>query len=293
MIKAAILDVEIDLLPLSRNLKQRGIDHQINEESGKQVVWVRFESHLDYVRTAIEHFQAGDFAGPEHLSDSSALPDSKLIWRQLYSNGKKFFAVFLQAPVTMTLITVCCLVALVSQMGAVTSSVRFLFYPVIANDGVGSLLASINSVELFLRTLGPMFLHFGVLHLVFNMLWLWYFGRQLENHYPSWWFLIVVVFTSFAANATQYLASGFNNFGGMSGVVYGLVAYTWILHSLLPHSRLMLNHSMFVFFIAALVLMEVLASSWIATAAHLGGLIAGLIIGLTVVAYLRIKNSAY
>ena len=46
------------------------------------------------------------------------------------------------------------------------------------------------------------------------------------------------------------------------------------------------------FFVAALVIMEVVASSWIATAAHLGGLFSGLVIGVAVVGYLRLKGES-
>jgi len=83
------------------------------------------------------------------------------------------------------------------------------------------------------------------------------------------------------------LAIEFNNFGGMSGVVYGLVGYTWVIHSLMPRSYLLINTNMFIFFVLALVLMEIIGSSWIAIAAHVGGLISGLIIGVTTVLFYR------
>ena len=74
-----------------------------------------------------------------------------------------------------------------------------------------------------------MFLHFGELHLVFNMLWMWYFGKQLEQILPSWLFLSSIILISFTSNTVQYLVSGYNNFGGMSGVIYGLVGFSWIV----------------------------------------------------------------
>jgi GlpG protein len=85
-----------------------------------------------------------------------------------------------------------------------------------------------------------------------------------------------------------------NNFGGMSGVVYGLVGYTWVIHKLMPKSYLSLNSNMLVFFVVALIAMEVLASSLVATAAHIGGLLSGLVLGGGVVIYNRyiLKNTA-
>jgi len=136
-----------------------------------------------------------------------------------------------------------------------------------------------------------MFLHFGELHLIFNMLWLWYFGRQLEAIHPRWLFVLLVVLTSFVSNTTQYMSSDYNNFGGMSGVVYGLVGYTWMVHTLMPRSNLQIRGSMFAVFavfVAALVLMEIVASSWIATAAHIGGLVSGLLLGIMIAGYYRL-----
>jgi GlpG protein len=81
---------------------------------------------------------------------------------------------------------------------------------------------------------------------------------------------------------------GYSNFGGMSGVVYGLVGYTWIIHTFMPRSHLMLNSNMFIVFLLALVLMEIIASSWVATAAHVGGLVSGLLFGMGAVLYYRL-----
>jgi GlpG protein len=133
-----------------------------------------------------------------------------------------------------------------------------------------------------------MFLHFGELHLIFNMLWLWYFGKQLEAIQPVWVFLLLVILTSFVSNTAQYMQIGYSNFGGMSGVVYGLVGYTWIIHTFMPRSHLMLNSNMFIVFLLALVLMEIIASSWVATAAHVGGLVSGLLFGMVAVLYYRL-----
>jgi len=153
--------------------------------------------------------------------------------------------------------------------------------------GLVELLGGLVSPVILARTITPMFLHFGELHLIFNMLWLWYFGRQLEPLRPAWIYPAVVLLTSFVANTAQYLLGGGSNFGGMSGVVYGLVGYAWILHRFSPRSGLLLNDQMFLFFVIMLVAMEVFASSWIATAAHLGGLLAGLFLGIVFAVFRR------
>jgi GlpG protein len=193
----------------------------------------------------------------------------------------------MRAPVSFGLILACLLVALLSLLGTQPQRVAILFYPVLDSSGLLPLLANIDSPVAILRSLSPMLLHFGELHLVFNMMWLWYFGRQLESAQPRWLFIVLILFCSFAGNTAQYLTSGYNNFGGMSGVVYGLVGYTWIVHTFMPRSNLHINNKMFVAFVIALVAMEVFASSWVANAAHLGGLVAGLLAGMAVVGHYR------
>ena len=193
----------------------------------------------------------------------------------------------INSPATLSLILASILVAVITSLGSEVHRLNFLFYPLIATSSLGALFDDIVNLRIAAGTLTPMFLHFGELHLIFNMLWLWYFGRQLEAIQPIWMFILLVVVTSFVSNTTQYLAIEFNNFGGMSGVVYGLVGYTWVIHSLMPRSYLLINTNMFIFFVLALVLMEIIGSSWIATAAHVGGLISGLIIGVTTVLFYR------
>ncbi|MEZ5491790.1 MAG: rhomboid family intramembrane serine protease [Gammaproteobacteria bacterium] len=285
-----VLDVSIDenLRDLSRYLRQQGIPHRIIEESGRQVIFVRDEYQVDPVRELVQKFLSGQLqiktaAKPAagHDGRGEAVENS---W--LY----RVLRVIFTAPVSSLLTLICLIVAAVTQMGAAVYRMDFLFYPALPATDLLSLLGAINNPVLFLQTLAPIFLHFGSLHIVFNLLWLWYFGRQLEVIQSSWIFLVLVVAAAFVGNTAQYLSGGASNFGGMSGVVYGLVGYAWILHNFVPGKRLQVNESLFVVFLVALVLMEVLASSWIASAAHLGGLLAGLFGGLCVLLASRVGN---
>lgn len=280
MIKAASLDLQHNLREFSQALMARGVPHRINEESGRQVIWVNSEAEADWVRRALAEWQ---LRGP----GESAAPGRVAPAKRVGAGAAGLLRETLGSPVTMALILGCLLVALISRLGMDAQRVEVLFFPLVAAGDIPSMLADLLNPLLFLRALTPIFLHFGELHLIFNLLWLWYFGRQLEAIQPSWVLLLVIVMIAFISNATQYLTLQYNNFGGMSGVVYGLVGYTWVIHNFMPSSRLMLNNTMFVFFVIALVLMEVFAGSWIATAAHVGGLVSGLLIGLGMVLIYR------
>jgi GlpG protein len=284
MIRVASLGIDIDLFQYSQFLHSKGINHRIIEESGQQVIWVNSDVEAQLVSESLPVYLEQIASGTLEQADP----------RQLSGNntGKRFLNAMLRAfiagPITLLLILTCLLVAAVSLLGSEPGRVSFLFYPLIASDGLLALASDLDSPFVLLRTLTPMFLHFGELHLVFNMLWLWYFGKQLEAIQPTWVFLLLIILTAFISNTTQYLAIDYNNFGGMSGVVYGLVGYTWVIHTFMPRSYLLLNNAMFVFFIVMLVLMEIIASSWIATAAHVGGLLTGLLLGVAVVFYYRL-----
>jgi len=78
------------------------------------------------------------------------------------------------------------------------------------------------------RLVTPIFLHAGVLHLVFNMLWLYQLGIQIEAQESSRYFAVMVLVLAVICNTGQYVVSG-PLFVGMSGVVYGLLGYIWMM----------------------------------------------------------------
>ena len=283
MIKAASLEIKVDLLNYSQFLHNQGIGHRIIEESGQQTLWVNTDQEALFVAQSLQRFLEGKKLGSTRTVTDSAVA---------HFSGKKIINAilkeFFRSPVSMSLISACLLVAAVSQLGYEADRVSMLFYPSITSGEFMALLSDLNNPIIMLRTLTPMFLHFGELHLIFNMLWLWYFGKQLEAIQPVWVFLLLVILTSFVSNTAQYMQIGYSNFGGMSGVVYGLVGYTWIIHTFMPRSHLMLNSNMFIVFLLALVLMEIIASSWVATAAHVGGLVSGILFGVVAVLYYRL-----
>ncbi len=285
MIRAAVLNADIDLRDLLAAIAQHGIRFRVNEESGSQVIWVNSPEDAETVTQALAQWQRLREQGL--LRDSSVHADSSIgAYFPLVAMLKGLANAFLQAPVTVLLILGALVVALLSDLGGDLRTVSGLFYPsfvVTPNSslsGLWQIFAQLDSVDLVLRTLTPALLHFGAIHLVFNSLWIWHFGRMIERAQSSLLYFGVVVLIAFFSNASQYLWSMTANFGGLSGVVYGLLGYIWMWQLVLPYGRLRLPPAMITVLLIALVLMEVLAGSWIASAAHAGGLIAGVILGL-------------
>ncbi len=103
------------------------------------------------------------------------------------------------------------------------------------------------------RLLTPAFLHFGVMHIVFNLLWWWELGGLVEKEQSSWRLLALTVVIILVSNAAQFLSYG-AGFGGLSAVVYGLLGYLWLYPYADPHATFRLRGAIVIFMLAWLAL---------------------------------------
>ncbi|WP_114717379.1 rhomboid family intramembrane serine protease GlpG, partial [Vibrio cholerae] len=120
-------------------------------------------------------------------------------------------------------------------------------------------------------------LHFSVMHIAFNLLWWWQFGGDLEQRLGSVRLIKLFVVSAIISGAGQYWVEG-ANFGGLSGVVYALAGYLWILGQRAPQLGLSIPRSLMGFMLIWLVLGYVQPFMAIANTAHLAGLISGVVL---------------
>lgn len=135
------------------------------------------------------------------------------------------------------------------------------------------------------RLVSPIFVHFGLMHFVFNGLWLCLLGARIERLSGSLHLLLVVLLSALVSNMSQYVWSGSVYFGGMSGVIYGLLGYIWIRNLLAPHPLISLPRELILFMIGWLFVcmtgvLDILLGVGIANAAHASGLLVGMLMGL-------------
>lgn len=279
MLRAASVPIAFDLRPLLGLLQAQGLGVRVTEEAGEQVIWAASESQADQVRKALDSLERGELN--EVLRRAQALNEAAHAARPSGVNTAfaalwRLAAFLRRSPLTACLAIACLCVALLSRNGRELVPVLGLFFAPIPFSSFSQLLLELASPANFLRSLTPALLHFGELHLVFNLLWLFYFGTRLEKLQSPAIVLLLYVITAFIGNVLQYYFSMSNAFGGLSGLVYGLVGYCWLLGVVAPKIGVSLRASTFFAFAVALVAMELFAGDSIASAAHLGGLLAGL-----------------
>ncbi len=126
------------------------------------------------------------------------------------------------------------------------------------------------------RYVTPAFIHFSVLHLVFNLLWWWYLGGQIEQRLGSGKLFILLIVGAALPNIAEFFVSG-PRFGGLSGVVYALLGYSWLRTRLQPDCGLAMPPALMGFMLVWLVLgfLDMLGTPT-ANMAHLAGLLIGL-----------------
>jgi len=273
-----VLDVSIqeDLGQFSRLLWQRKISHRIYEVESRQILTVPDQSQVMAARHLFQQWQRG-----EVIPDAGDSSDFVSYFSPRDFLGKIFHA-FRKATFTLSLIVLCIILAFLAPLNAMTDLTRAMLYP---DFSFGTRIIDLDNVRAnfsalqFLKMISPMLLHGGIIHLAFNMLWLWEFGRRIEAVQASWSLLVLIFFIALVSNTVQYLYGGSIYFGGMSGVVYGLFSYIWMWQLFDPKKNLSLPGPLMFFLLLSLVVITVINLDFIADEAHIGGLLTGVVYG--------------
>ncbi|MWJ29321.1 rhomboid family intramembrane serine protease [Halomonas sp. ZH2S] len=266
-----LLPHDADTRTLRQALWKRRIGHRITQEADGQLIWVADPTQYDELRSLVQRWQSGA---------SLELPQ-----RRKRHSTQAVWPILRRVPVTASIIAISLLVFALTGLFGDLLIVSLTIVPVgIANGQLafGSLSEMLGSGQVW-RLLSPAFLHFGWMHLIFNLMWVWYFGRQIELLQGSRMMLLLLVVAGIGANLAQYV-TGTVLFGGMSGVVYALLGHVWLMSQRAPQSGFFVPQMLVVFMLGWMVftmtdMAGAIGFGNVANEAHLGGLIVGLASG--------------
>lgn len=170
-------------------------------------------------------------------------------------------------------------VTLITLIACIVIYIAMIFAPEAIFSALSFFGATSDSHWQVWRLFTPSLLHFSLLHIAFNMVWWWYLGGRIENTLGSGRLLLLLIVAGTLPNMVQFVFSG-PDFGGLSGVVYGLIGYSWVMSQWAPQRGLVLQPALMGFMLLSLVLgFSGMMGDNIANSAHLAGLLAGLLQG--------------
>lgn len=102
------------------------------------------------------------------------------------------------------------------------------------------------------RLFTPCLLHGGLLHILFNMLWLWILGKQIEERIKIWQYVAITLIIGVVSNTAQYLMSG-PLFIGYSGIICGLAGFIWMRQLRAPWEGYPLQRGTIIFLLVFIV----------------------------------------
>ncbi|SHN09700.1 rhomboid family intramembrane serine protease [Phytopseudomonas punonensis] len=267
--------LEEDLAPFITLLGNLGVPHRVAEQGNEQVLWVPDEHIAGQVRELYARVPGGD-------------PNFQLVRAPVASSRPGFFAQAKHSPLTLIVLALTLLVALLTWGGEDYDVVRWLSFVDFQIEGqyiyFGTFAQVVDSGQWW-RLLTPMLLHFGILHLAINSLWYWELGRRIEARQGALMLSLLTLWFGLASNVAQYVYGGPALFGGLSGVLYGLLGHCWLFQLLAPNAAYKLPRGVLVSMLIWLLIcmtgvFELLQFGSIANAAHVGGLVAGCLSGL-------------
>jgi GlpG protein len=286
------LDSASDARRFGDYLGVQGIANQVEREpDGRWAVWVHSEDLLGKAAEALARFRENPadqlyLAAPVE-AQTQRIEEAKAEGRTRtrYVNARVRLGVsvgFRPGPLSLALIAGCIAMAVWSGLGTKPQVLSQLYVTSVKVADVtvewDPSLPEIREGEIW-RLFTPMFIHFGLMHLVFNLFWLNDLGSMIERRQSVLVLALLVLVASAATNLAQYAASG-PLFGGMSGVVYCLFGYVWLRGRFDAGSGLYASQPTVIIMLVWFVLCLTGLLGPIGNASHAAGLAIGMAWGL-------------
>lgn len=303
MRQVATIPDEANARKLADYLLTLGVTTRVDRGKDGFLVWVHREDRMDLARGEVAAFLANPddsrYDGASKAAQEARREEARR-QRQHARNtvnlsGRLNVPSFLRCPVTYTLIALCVATgALTDLANKERASELFMLSPRVAVLDAShttlrwesSGLSGVSRGEVW-RLVAPIFLHIGIVHLVFNMTMFYRLGCLIEMRKGRALLLLLVLVTAVISNLAQYWwmvqtegPTKPHLFGGMSGVICALFGYCWMVGEYDPEADMRMPTDMIVWTIGWILLCSTGTIGPIANAAHVAGLFAGLLIGV-------------
>ena len=314
---------------ISAFLVTQEISTHFEEDKDAWQIWVRDEDRLGDAKGMLETFRQN----PDDTRYKKAVDEAQKIAREKEREAQEAKSKQVQmtsdrwtsplhkvAPLTVAIIVICVAVGFLTGFGDNNSSevVKALAFSSLTNEQAVQVageeilqdgdafstplrLGSLMRGE-FWRAITPIFIHWSVIHILFNMYWLVIFGRQIEYRYGTKWMALLVITIAVVSNIAGCIVPesldgipiAFNGIhwlvllGGMSGVNYGLFGFVWMKMTFDPKSNLFVSASTIMILMIWMLfcmlpedneLKQMIGMPSVANWAHGIGLLVGLAIG--------------
>ena len=282
-----------DIRVLEDHLLGLGMTTRVDDRPEGWAVWVYNEDHFPQARQELEAFRenpedsrykaASDEAARVRLEKEQA---EKKFRKNVVDMSERWGRVSWRSrPLTMALLIVCGAVYVLTQVPSLAGPIKLGMILLTAHlDPQGLVhwdgLDAVRRGEVW-RLITPMLLHFSILHLFGNMMWIYYLGTAIEVRRGTLWLAVLVFGSAIVSNLGQYFFEGPSSFGGMSGVVYALFGYVWMKTIYHPMDGLFIDSRNVNFMLLWFVLCTTGAVGPIANGAHGVGLVVGILLGLS------------
>jgi len=255
--KVAEFPLDARLNNLHGYLESHSIPHRFTEERGLQVLWLADLNHISLVDQFFQELEKGE----EPIAVAAKVQPA------IYKlKPRQYLRLF---PITIGIIVL-------GIFGYVAVDILKSYKGLMFEP----LIPALQSGQVW-RVLTPTFMHFDLLHILFNGLWIWELGRRIEVFAGRRSYLVTFLITAIAANYLQHFLTSGKLFGGLSGVVYAFLGYLMVWGRYETNPLVKLPPGIYVFMLVWLALgffgvIDIFISGQVANGAHLGGLLSGI-----------------
>jgi len=258
-----------------------------DEEDGTWSIWVHDDDQIEKAEAELQRFNQEPEDSrykeaktkAENIRLEEAKADELAAKRQIDVRTQVFGQETGATPyLTYFMIGLCVLAAFFTKVGtAPEANAQWTITEYVTDGSMIRWLPGLPEIKSghLWRVITPIFLHFGFMHIIFNLYWLYYLGGGLEGRLGMFKFALFILFTAALSNIGQYIVEGSPSFGGMSGVNYALFGYIWIRGDRDPSFGIQLDRSTITLLLIWFAICFTGLVGNIANTAHTAGLVAG------------------